>query len=196
MLPFLIRRLIGGAIALFCIVTLTFFLIRLMPGGPFDRERVLNPEIRRNIERKWRLDAPLFTQYLFYIRDLARLDLGDSMAQEDQTVREIILRSAPKSLIVGGFALIFAVAAGLAAGIIAAARQNRPADYVLMSASMLGFSVPNMVLAPFLSLSFGLWLQCLPTSGWGTWRHVVLPAAALGAAFAGRIARIMRASMR
>ncbi len=195
MLPFLIRRLLGGAIALFCIVTLTFFLIRLMPGGPFDRERVLNPEIRRNIERKWRLDAPLFTQYLFYISDLVRLDLGDSMTQGDQTVREIILRSAPKSLIIGGLALAFALAAGLAAGIIAAARQNRPADYALMSASMLGFSVPNMVLAPFLSLAFGLWLRWLPTSGWGTWRHAVLPAAALGAAFAGRIARIMRASM-
>ncbi len=195
MLMFVIRRVFGGLLALFCIVTLTFFLLRLMPGGPFDAERTLPPAIRRNIERKWKLDRPLVVQYLHYLRDLAWLDLGDSMARENQTIKEILLRSAPNSLIVGAVALGFALLFGLAAGIIAAVHQNRTTDYALMSASMLGFSIPNMVLAPVLAILFGLWLKWLPPSGWGSWRHVVLPAAALGVAFAGRIARIMRASM-
>jgi len=192
---FITRRIAGGLAALFCIVTLTFFLLRLMPGGPFDAERRLDPAIRQNIERKWKLDQPLVVQYLGYLRDLGRLDMGDSMTREGQSVRELLLGSLPKSLVIGAVALASALAIGLAAGIAAAVRQNRPSDYALMSASMLGFSVPNMVLAPLLVLVFGLWLRWLPTSGWGGWRHVVLPAAALGAAFAGRIARIMRASM-
>jgi len=195
MLSFIIRRTAGGIAALFCIITLTFFLLRLMPGGPFDRDRTLDPEIRRNIEHKWRLDQPLVMQYLYYLGDLVRLDLGDSMARPGQSIREILVESLPKSLVVGGAALIFAVLSGVTAGILAAVHQNRPLDYTLMSASMLGFSVPNMVLGPLLAIAFGLWLSWLPTSGWGSWRHVVLPAFALGAAFAGRIARIMRASM-
>lgn len=192
---FVIRRIAGGLAALLCIVTLTFFLLRLMPGGPFDAERRLDPAIRENIERKWKLDEPLVVQYLHYLRGLGRLDMGDSMTREGQSVRELLLGSLPKSLTIGAVALAVALFVGLAAGIVAAVRQNRPSDYALMSASMLGFSVPNMVLAPLLALIFGLWLRWLPTSGWGGWRHVVLPAAALGAAFAGRIARIMRASM-
>ncbi len=195
MLTFIIRRITGGLIALLCIITLAFFLLRLMPGGPFDTERELPPAVRANIERKWKLNEPLVAQYIYYIRDLARFDLGDSMARPDQSIKEILAASLPKSLAVGAAALIFALCFGLAAGIIAAVRQNRAADYILMSASMFGFSVPNMALAPVLALAFGLWLGWLPTSGWGTWRHLVLPAAALGVAFAGRIARIMRASM-
>jgi len=195
MATFVIRRIAGGLIALLCIVTLTFFLVRLMPGGPFDRERELDPLIRANIERKWKLDRPVVVQYMYYLRDLARFDLGDSMARRGRSINEILADALPKSLIVGAAALAFAVLFGVAAGTAAAARQNHAADYTLMSVSMLGFSIPNIVLAPVLALAFGLWLRWLPTSGWGSWRHLVLPAAALGVAFAGRIARIMRASM-
>lgn len=195
MATFVIRRIAGGLIALLCIVTLTFFLVRLMPGGPFDRERELDPVIRANIERKWKLDRPVVVQYMYYLRDLARFDLGDSMARRGRSINEILADALPKSLIVGAAALAFAVLFGIAAGTVAAARQNRAADYTLMSISMLGFSIPNIVLAPVLALAFGLWLGWLPPSGWGSWRHIVLPAAALGVAFAGRIARIMRASM-
>jgi len=195
MATFVIRRIAGGLIALLCIVTLTFFLVRLMPGGPFDRERELDPLIRANIERKWKLDQPLVVQYIYYLRDLARFDLGDSMARRGRSINEILADALPKSLIVGAAALAFAVLFGIAAGTAAAARQNHAADYTLMSVSMLGFSIPNIVLAPVLALAFGLWLGWLPPSGWGSWRHLVLPAAALGVAFAGRIARIMRASM-
>ena len=195
MLAYVVRRTAGGLIALFCIITLTFFLLRLMPGGPFDAERELDPAIRANIERKWKLDRPLVVQYLYYLRYLARLDLGDSMVREDWSIREILHDSLPKSLIIGGAALAFALLFGLAAGIWAAVEQNHAADYALMSAAMLGFSIPNMVLAPFLALTFVVWLAWLPSSGWGSWQHAVLPALALGVAFAGRIARIMRASM-
>jgi oligopeptide transport system permease protein len=195
MWPFVLRRTLGGLAALFCIITLTFFLLRLMPGGPFDRERHTAPAIRRNLERKWKLDRPLVVQYAYYLGGLARLDLGRSMAPGNRPIKEILLEAAPKSVAIGALALGFAVLFGLAAGITAAVYQNRVADYALMSASMLGFSVPNMVLAPLLALVFGLWLRALPTSGWGTWRHVVLPSLALGVAFAGRVARIMRASM-
>ena len=195
MSTFIMRRIGGGLIALFCIVTLTFFLMRLMPGGPFDSERNLERAIRANIERKWKLDQPVAVQYLYYLRDLARFDLGDSMARRGRSVREILGEALPKSLTVGAVALAFAVLFGIAAGTVAAVRQNRAADYTLMSLSMFGFSIPNIVLAPVLALAFGLWLRWLPPSGWGSWRHLVLPAAALGVAFAGRIARIMRASM-
>jgi len=195
MAVFIVRRAVGGLIALFCVVTLTFFLLRLMPGGPFDRERELEPTIRENIERKWKLDQPLLVQYGAYLRDLARCDLGESMARKGRTIREILTESLPKSLLVGAVALAFALVFGLAAGVLAATRHNRPADVALMSASMLGFSVPNMVLGPVLALVFGLMLGWLPPSGWGTWRHVVLPAVALGVAFSGRIARLMRASL-
>ncbi len=195
MATFLIRRAVGGLVALLCIVTLTFFLLRLMPGGPFDRERHTDEVIRASIERKWKLDRPVVVQYLSYLRDLARLDLGDSTSQQGFTVREILLGALPKSIAVGGIALAFAALSGVVAGTIAAARQNRPADYALMSLSMLGFSIPNIVLAPVLALAFGIWLEWLPVAGWGGPRYLVLPAAALGIAFAGRIARIMRASM-
>ena len=194
MVTFVLRRIAGGLAALFCIISLTFFL-RLMPGGPFDRERVLEPSIRENLERKWKLNEPLVVQYLYYLGGLARLDLGTSMVKEDKTVAEILFRPARTSLTVGAAALAFALAFGLTAGIIAAVRQNTAADYTLMSASMLGFSVPNIVLAPLLALLFGVWLGWPPPSGWESWQHLILPAAALGVAFAGRIARIMRASM-
>lgn len=194
MFYFIIRRTLGGLAALLAVVTLTFFLLRLMPGGPFDTERNLPPAIRQNIERKWKLDRPLAVQYGTYLCDLVRLDLGDSMAGKGP-IREILADSLPNSMLIGAAALLFAVAFGIAAGIVAAVRQNRMADYALMSVSMLGFSIPNMVLAPVLALVFGLWLGWLPTSGWGSWTHVILPAAALGVAFAGRIARIMRASL-
>jgi oligopeptide transport system permease protein len=192
---FVIRRAAGGLVALLCIVTLTFFLLRLMPGGPFDRERGVDAAIRANIDRKWKLDKPVVVQYLYYLRDLARFDLGDSTSQKGQTVAEIVARSLPRSLTVGGVALVLAVVFGVVAGVIAAARQNRPADYALMSLSLVGLSVPSIVLAPLLAIAFGWQLGWLPPSGWGSWRHVILPAAALGVAFAGRIARIMRASM-
>ena len=194
MLSFLLRRTAGGVAALFCIITLTFFMLRLMPGGPFDSERRLPPEIQRNLERKWKLDKPLVTQYLYYLGDLARLDLGNSMSRSG-SIRDILAEALPKSLAIGAIALLFSVAAGIAAGIVAAAYQNRAPDYTLMSLSTFGFSVPNIVLAPVLSIAFGLWLKWLPPSGWGGWQHLVLPSAALGVAFAGRIARIMRASM-
>lgn len=195
MFSFIFRRSLGGLVALWCIVTLTFFLLRLMPGGPFDSERKMEPEIRANLERKWKLDRPLAVQYLSYMRGLASLDLGDSMARPDRTIREIIAESMPKSIAIGGLALAFALVFGIIAGTLAAWRQNHVLDYSLMSASMLGFSVPNIVLAPVLALVFGVWLGWLPVSGWGEWSNMVLPAAALGVAFAGRIARILRASL-
>ena len=116
---------------------LTFFLLRLMPGGPFDKERELPSSVRENIERKWKLDKPLIVQYGSYLSGLLRLDMGESMARPGRTVRELLMSSAPKSLLVGGAALAFAMVFGLVAGIIAAVRQNRAADYTLMSISML-----------------------------------------------------------
>ncbi len=192
---FIIRRVAGGLVALFCIITLTFFLLRLMPGGPFDSEREPNAAIRANLQRKWKLDRPLLVQYGYYMRDLACLDLGDSMAKKGMSIWEILAEHTPKSIAVGAATLVFAVIFGITAGTVAAARQNSPTDYTLMSFAITGFSVPNIVLAPVLAIVFGLQLRWLPVSGWGTWRHLVLPTAALGVAFAGRIARIMRASM-
>jgi len=194
MTAFVLRRLLGGLVALFCIITLTFFLLRLAPGGPFDSDRPLDAAIRQNLERRWGLDQPLLSQYLLYLRGIARLDLGVSMTGRGP-IRTVLAAPLLKSLLIGAAALAFAVAFGLAAGILAAVRQNRFTDYALMSLSMLGFSIPNMVLAPVLAIVFAVELGWLPSSGWGGWQHLVLPAAALGVAFAGRIARLMRASM-
>lgn len=195
MFYYLIRRTAGGLVALLCIITLTFFLLRLMPGGPFDKDRAMDPAVKENIEKKWKLDKPLVVQYGYYLVGLCKLDLGDSMSSPDQTVRERLAAGLGPSLGIGGLSLAFAVIIGVLAGVISAAKQNTFIDYTCMSASIFGFSIPCMVLGPVMAIIFGLWLGWLPTSGWGGPQHLILPSIALGAAFAGRIARIMRASM-
>jgi oligopeptide transport system permease protein len=191
------RRLIVALPTLFIIVTLSFFMMRAAPGGPFDQERQLPPDILRNVERAYHLDKPLLQQYLLYLGGVVRGDLGPSFRTEDFTVNELLAEGAPASLKLGSLALLLATVLGLAAGITAALNQNSLVDYGVMTLAMIGIVIPNFVMAPLLTLVFGVWLGWLPVAGWGdgSLYFLALPILALGLPQVARIARLTRGSM-
>jgi oligopeptide transport system permease protein len=191
------RRLAVGLPTLLVIITLSFFMMRIAPGGPFSQERPLPPEILRNIERAYNLDQPLWKQYAIYLGGVVRGDFGPSYRTKDFTVNELLAAGAPASLKVGGMALLLALVLGLAAGITAALNQNTALDYGVMGLAMVGIVVPNFVMAPLLTLVFGVWLGWLPVAGWGdgSLYFLALPVIALGLPQVARIARLTRGSM-
>ena len=191
------RRLIVALPTLFIIVTLSFFMMRAAPGGPFDQERQLPPDILRNVERAYHLDKPLLQQYLLYLGGVVRGDLGPSFRTKDFTVNELLAEGAPASLKLGSLALLLATVLGLTAGITAALNQNSLVDYGVMTLAMIGIVIPNFVMAPLLTLVFGVWLGWLPVAGWGdgSLYFLALPILALGLPQVARIARLTRGSM-
>lgn len=195
MFRYLLGRLVGFPLVLLVIVTASFFIMRIAPGGPFDMDRALPEQVRLNVEAKYHLDEPLPRQYLRYLGDVFRGDLGPSFRYPDRTVTELIALGFPVSLTLGACALAFAVLVGGTAGVLAAIRHNRFLDYLTMSLALGGVSIPNFVLGPLLILTFALWLGWLPVAGWGTWRHLVLPAVTLGAFYTAYVARLARAGM-
>jgi oligopeptide transport system permease protein len=197
MLGYALRRFVGGVLTLFLIITFTFVMMRLAPGGPFARERPIPPEILRNIEAHYDLDQPLWEQYRRYLAGLARGDLGPSYRRKDFTVAELIAQGAPASFLVGGLALVVATTLGVTAGIVAAARQNSGVDYAVMGVAMIGIAIPNFVLAPLLTLVLGVFLRWLPVGGWGggQWTYLLLPVLGLALPQVARIARLTRGSM-
>lgn len=192
-----LRRLATAVPTLLLVVTLTFFMMRLAPGGPFDQERPLPPDILRNIERAYHLDEPLWQQYLRYLGGLLVLDFGPSYRTKDFTVGELLAKGAPASFKVGGLAALLATVLGMTAGITAALRQNSWVDYAVMSTAMVGIAIPNFVMAPLLTLVFGVMLGWLPAGGWGGGapRFIILPVLALALPQVARIARLVRGSM-
>lgn len=193
---FLMR--LGGAIpTLFVIVTLTFFLIRAAPGGPFDREQSLPPQIMANLQSAYGLDQPIWVQYARYVRALGHGDFGPSFKYKDFTVTELIGQGLPVTLELGTVALGLALSLGVAIGIFAALRHNTPADYVTMSLAVVGIAIPSFVALPFLGLVFGIYLHWLPVAGWepDSIRHLVLPVVALALPPLAYIARLTRAGM-
>jgi oligopeptide transport system permease protein len=198
MLKFVLRRLFLEATpTLLVLVTLTFFLIRLAPGGPFSSEISVPPEVLANIQAQYRLDQPLWQQYLHYLNDLLHGDLGPSFKYKDFSVNDLVNKAFPVSLRLGLFAFVVALVVGVTAGVIAALRQNTWVDYGVMAAAMLGVVIPNFVLAPVLMLIFAVWLKVLPPGGWegGKAMFVVLPVAVLCQHYIAVIARITRGSM-
>ncbi|MFB3818138.1 MAG: ABC transporter permease [Candidatus Methylomirabilales bacterium] len=195
MLSYVVRRVLGFLPVLFIIVSASFFLMRLAPGGPFDQERALPEQVRLNIEARYHLDEPLWRQYARYLGHVARGDLGPSFRYPDRSVTELLALGLPASLTLGACALLVAVGIGGTAGILAALRRNSLVDYLTMSLALGGISVPNFVLGPMLMLVFALGLGWLPVAGWGTWRHLILPAITLGAFYAAYVARLTRAGM-
>lgn len=195
MAKYILRRVLGFLPVLFIIVTATFFLIRLAPGGPFDAEKAVSPAVLEQIGKHYHLDAPLHIQYLDYLGGLFRGDLGPSLKQPSRTVSEWIALRFPVSLELGVYAMLVALGVGLAAGVVASLRPNRLTDYVPMSLAMVGICVPNFVLGPLLVLVFALWFGWLPVSGWDGPAHKLLPAITLGAAYAAYVARLSRAGM-
>ncbi len=195
MLEYILRRVAGFVPVLFVIVSLSFFMMRLAPGGPFDQERALPEQVRRNIEARYHLDEPLWRQYLRYLGDVARGDLGPSFRYPDRSVNELLRLGFPVSLALGLCALLIAVVLGGIAGILAGLRRNAFLDSLSMTCALGGISVPNFVLGPLLMLIFALRLPWLPVAGWGSWRHLVLPSLTLGTFYAAYIARLTRAGV-
>ncbi|MBI4559715.1 MAG: ABC transporter permease [Candidatus Hydrogenedentes bacterium] len=195
MLRFVLRRLLEFVPVFFIIVTLTFFLIRLAPGGPFAAERAVPEEVLKRLNEYYNLDAPLYVQYFDYLRDLAHGDLGPSFKKPTLTVSEWIALRFPVSLELGLYALGVALLIGLAAGFLAALRPNTATDHVPMSLAMAGICIPNFVLGPLLVLVFALWLEWFPVAGWDLQQDKVLPSITLGAAYAAYVARLSRAGM-
>lgn len=197
MTGYILRR-IGGAIpTLLLLVTLAFFLVRFAPGGPFDFERALPPEIEANLLAKYKLDASLWEQYVSYLGDLVRGDLGPSFQYRDYTVNELIADGLPVSMLLGGLAMLLALLLGIGAGSLAALHRNRWQDRTVMTLAMTGISIPNFVVAPILILLFAIWLDLLPAGGWNDASplHLVLPVLALALPYVAYIARLTRSSL-
>lgn len=195
MLVLIARRFLEVIPVLFLIATITFFLIRLAPGGPFSDERSVSPEVLANLEAHYGLDKPLFEQYLSYMENLLRGDLGPSFQYQNRSVNDLIAGAFPVSLQLGFYALLIAVALGLAAGLVAALRPNTRFDHLPMSFAMLGICLPTFVLGPILILVFSIWLGWFNASGWLQPSDRVLPAITLGAFYMAYIARLARGSM-
>lgn len=195
MAKFVLRRLLGAIPVLWIIATLTFFMIRLAPGGPFDQDKRLPPDILKNIEAKYHLDDPLHIQYARYMGSLLRLDLGPSFRYANRTVNEIIAAAFPVSAELACWALAVALALGLSAGILASLFPATWKDHAAMSLAMVGVCLPNFVLGPILVLIFSLWLGWFPVAGWESAADRVLPALTLGTVYAAYIARLTRAGM-
>ncbi len=195
MAQFIFKRLLQFVPVLFIIATLTFFLIRLAPGGPFDAEKAVSPVARQRLEAYYNMNAPLYRQYIDYLAGLVHGDLGPSFKKESRTVNEWIALRFPVSLELGAYAILVALCLGLAAGVFASLRPNTLADYAPMSLAMVGICVPNFVLGPLLVLVFSLKLGWLPVSGWSGPADRLLPSLTLGAGYAAYIARLTRGGM-
>lgn len=194
MLGTIIRRLIGIAPLVLTLALATFLLLKLAPGGPFDAERNFPPEIARQLEARFHLDQPWYTQFTVYIQGLLDGTLP-SLKRPGLTVGELIAESFPVSLTLGSLALGFALITGISAGIIGAIRQNSPLDWATMGFALVGISVPNFVLGPLLVFFFALGLGWLPPARWAGLDTMILPAVTLGMAYAAYIARLTRAGM-
>ncbi|WP_185984321.1 ABC transporter permease subunit [Aureimonas mangrovi] len=192
MFLYVLRRLASAIPTLFVIVTLAFFMIRLAPGGPFDLERPLDPLIMQNLERAYNFDRPLYEQYFLYLGSLLQGDLGPSFTRRDFSVVDLFRVGLPVSIQIGGFALLIALVLGVLLGAFAALRQNTWADYMVVGTATLGITIPTFVIAPVLSLVFGVMMGWLPAGGWGSWQHMVLPIATLALPQIAIIARLTR----
>jgi oligopeptide transport system permease protein len=196
-LRYFLTRLAGAIPTLFIIVTLAFFLIRAAPGGPFDQEQTLPPEIMVNLQRAYGLDQPVWVQYGHYLAAAAHGDFGPSFRYKDFSVTELIGQGFPVTLELGTIALALALLLGIPIGTVAALHHNSAADYAAMSLAVVGIAIPSFVVLPFLGLVFGIYRHWLPVAGWepGSLRYLVLPVAALALPPLSVIARLVRASM-
>jgi oligopeptide transport system permease protein len=189
-------RILGLIPTLLILITIAFFMIRVAPGGPFDGEKVLPPEIRANLDAKYHLDEPLLQQYFRYLGQIISGDFGPSFQYKDWSVNELIARGFPVSATVGGLAMLLAFVIGTTIGIAAALRQNTAVDYSAMGVAMLGISIPNFVVAPLLILGVAVYAGWLPAGGWDwSWQRMVLPVVTLALPVIAYIARLMRGSM-
>ncbi len=195
MLKYSLNRLFWIVFVLIAVAFITFSLMHLVPGGPWDREKELAPQVIENLNKKYGLDKPYFVQFGSYMWNVLQGDLGVSYSYQDRGVTEILLDGLPKTATLGGVAFLIAILIGVPLGMAAALKQNSIIDYIAVFFSTLFASIPGFVLGIFLVLIFSVSLHLLPTGGWGTIDHVIMPAFALAALPAAYIARVTRASM-
>ena len=196
MLRFIFWRLLQAIPVIFVVITATFFLVRSAPGGPFDSEKAVLPEVKRALEAQYKLDLPLHEQYIAYLGDLSNGDLGPSFKYPGRSVNEILGSGLPVTAELGLYALSFALLIGVLAGVFAALRPNTRQDYIPMGMAMIGICMPSFLLGPLLVLIFGIYLDWLPIAGWGDLPgDKILPSITLGSAYAAYIARLSRAGM-
>jgi oligopeptide transport system permease protein len=196
MIAFILRRLFWMVVTLWAVFTVSFLLMRSVPGGPFDGDRQVAPEIKRNMERRYNLDKELHEQYLIELRrTFLQGDLGYCMKLTDRSVNYVIAQGLPISAALGLLAMTFAVSFGLLTGIVAAAMRGSPLDVGLRLVATAGIALPNFVVAGICILLFVFWIPLLPAAGWGSLSQLVLPAFCLGAPYAAEVARISRTSM-
>ncbi len=193
----MLRRFLTAVPTIFVIVTISFFLMRVAPGGPFNQERGLNPTVKANLERVYHLDEPLWKQYLFYLNDLAHGNFGPSYNLPDFTVADLFRVGLPVSIQLGSSALILALLVGGVLGIVAALNQNRGGDYAVIAAATVGSTVPTFVIAPLYQLVFALMLAWVPVAGWGGGgiANKIGPVVTLALPQIAIVARLMRGSM-
>ncbi len=192
---FLLRRLGWMILTIWVVYTVSFFLMRVVPGGPFDSEKNVAEAIKRNIEARYQLDRPLYEQYCSHLWQTIQLDFGPSYKLEDYTVNEVLAQGFPISASLGIFAMVFAITLGVTAGLVSAVSRDSFYDFSFMVMATLGIAVPNFVLASLAIVLLVFNWQIFPAAGWGELRQVVLPALCLGAPFAGYIARLTRTGM-
>ncbi len=196
MLQLIFKRLLVALPVLIIVASLTFFLVRLAPGGPFDSEKAVSPQVLKNLNEVYNLNAPLYEQYFDYMANALTGDFGPSFRYPGRSVSEMILTGLPVTFELAFYAIVFAAFLGLIAGIVAAVKKNTALDYIPMAIAMLGICMPTFLLGPLLVLIFGLNLEIMPVSGWDTLPgDKVLPAITLGAAYAAYIARLSRGGM-
>jgi oligopeptide transport system permease protein len=196
MIKFIVKRLLIAIPTLLVIIAFGFIMMRVAPGGPFTSERALPPEIEINIQEAYNLNKPIWEQFYIYIKNLSVGDFGPSFKYKDFTVNELILSGLPVSVTLGLSSIIISLFIGCFLGIVAAIKRNTYFDYSVMSISLIGICIPSFVMAPLLSLFFGLYLGLLPTSGWngGNVLNLILPITALSLPQIAVISRMMRAS--
>jgi len=199
MTKYVIRRFLGLLPTLFIIITISFFIIRIAPGGPFSYEKKLPKQILENIQKKYHMDEPLIMQFGRYMLDILRGDLGPSYRYKDHDVNYYIWNSLPDSMVLGLISLFLALFLGITAGIVSSTRQNSWLDYSSMAVAIVGISIPLFVIGPVLMYIFSIKLGWLPTSGWimadGSWKTALMPVATLTLPYFAYFARLSRASI-
>ena len=196
MVKFIVRRIFWTIPVLLVVIFLTFVMMRQIPGNPFRQtERPVPEAVQRNLERKFNLDKPWFVQYLLYVKGVATFDLGPSLVIRGRDVNDIVKTHFPKSIELGVYAFLFAIVVGVPLGMVAALRQNTWVDYSAMMFSNIFHALPSFLLATLMIYFIALKANVLPTSGWTSWEHKILPSIALGFAPMALFARLVRGTM-
>lgn len=195
MLPFLLRRVFSSVIVIFCVISITFVLARITPGGPFDTDKVVSDQVMKAKLARYHLDGSTWTQYTAYVSAVAQFDLGVSTKYRDWRVSELLRQKLPNSFVLGVLAFVIASCAGVLLGSLAAIKKDTWIDRSAMFGALLSISIPSFISGPFMIAIFALWLGWLPVGGWGTVSQMILPALCLAAPYVAYVARLMRNSL-